>query len=86
MNQITSLFGKPHDDFLSRLRKATKRREKRALAARAVVAVGRLIRLRKKEIALLVELRGRLRDYHDALEDGMDGKLAGAILRGRKKE
>lgn len=82
MNQITTLFGKQHDDFLARLRKTTKKRARRALVAKAVRSVGSLIRLRGQEITLLIELRERLRDYDRALEDGVDAKLAQRILGG----
>lgn len=52
-NQITSFFGQPHESFLASLRKAKKRREKRALVAKAITSINRLIRLRNKETALL---------------------------------
>lgn len=83
MNQIATLFGDSHDSFLAKLRKATKRRAKRALVAKAVREIGRLLKLRKLEAALLNELRSRLRDCGEALEDGVDAKMAKTILGGK---
>ncbi len=84
MNQITTLFGEKHESFLAKLRKATKRREKRTVAMRAVKSIGKLITLRRKEIKLLFELRNRLLTYANALEDGVDPKLAKLILGGSR--
>lgn len=82
MNQVNTLFGKKHDDFLARLRKATKKREKRTLVKKAIQGVTTLVKIRGREITLLLELRDRLMDYSDALDTGDDGKLAKQILHG----
>jgi hypothetical protein len=80
VSQIDSLFGPKHDEFLARLRKATKKRAKRALVAKAMKGVTALVKIKGREITLLLELRERLRDYEEALKDGSDGKLAKHIL------
>jgi len=83
-NQIDTLFGKHHETFLARLRRATRRRAKQAPVAKAIGSVGKLIRLREDETRLLRELRSRLQDYYAAMEDGMDAKLAKLILSKEK--
>jgi len=83
-NQIDTLFGRKHDEFLARLRKATRARAKRALVAKAIRGVTTLVKIRGRELTLLLELRERLRDYDRALEDGMDAKLAKRILEGHR--
>lgn len=79
-NQITTLFGKSHDDFLARLRRSTRKRAKRALVAKAIKGVTALVKIRGRELTVLLELRERLRDFDKALEDGVDAKLAKKIL------
>lgn len=84
-NQIDTIFGRTHEAFLTRLRKATKRRAKRVIVAKAIHGVTRLVKLRGREITLLLELRERLLDYDKNLDDealgtGIDPKRAKLIL------
>lgn len=83
-NQIDTLFGPQHEKFLARLRQATRKRAKRALVAKAIRGVTGLVKIRGRELTLLLQLRERLRDYDRALEDGMDAKLAKRILEGHR--
>lgn len=80
MNQIDTLFGRKHQEFLARLRKATRLRAKRVLVAKAIQGVTRLVKIKARETNLLLQLRERLRDYDKALDNGADPKLAKLIL------
>jgi len=85
VNQIDTIFGRTHEAFLARLRKATKRRAKRVLVARAIRGVTKLVKLKGREITTLLELRERLLDYDKTLDDkildtGIDPKRAKMIL------